>query len=121
MANYRETDVAGVSWVRCRAVTIINPIEGTIEPNSMPSVPSVPTAYFQEEKVISIDGVRTLIDSGSCSKKFNATEVINLRNPDTGELTGVTSSHAELYSILYSLYLQTAIERDEKGPTIGNP
>ena len=112
MANYKETDLAGVSWVRCRAVTIINPIEGTIDP-SIPNAPSVPTAYFQEEKVISIDGVRTLIDSGSCFKKFNSTEVINLRNPDTGELTGGTSSHAELYSILYSLYLQTAIERDE--------
>lgn len=111
MANYRETNLTGVSWVRCRAITINNPIEGTMDPNN--SLPDVPVAYFQEEKVISIDGVRNLVSAGYCSRKFTPTDVINLRDPDTGELTGATSSHSELYKLLYSLYLQTALERDE--------
>ena len=111
MANYKETDLAGVSWIRCRTVTIVNPMVGTIDIGT--KQPSVPTAYFQEEKVISIDGSKTLVDIGSCQKKFNPSEVINIRNPDTGELTGNTSSHGDLYKVLYSLYLQTALERDE--------
>jgi hypothetical protein len=33
-------------------------------------------------------------------------------NPETGEATGATVTHAELYAILFSLYMQTAVERD---------
>lgn len=33
-------------------------------------------------------------------------------NPETGEPTGATVTHGELYAILYSLYMQTALERD---------
>ena len=113
MANYKQTNLAGVSWVRCRNITITNPISGTVDTTKIgPNNFLVPTAYFQEEKVISIDGVQNTIDMGSCQKQFNPTEVINLRNPETGELTGGTVIHAELYVILYSLYLQTAEARD---------
>lgn len=110
MANYKETNLAGVSWIRCRNITITNPIAGSMEPGN--EIAAIPTAYFQEEKVISIDGVQSTIDSGSCLRQFNPTEIINLRNPDTNELTGTTMTHAELYVILYSLYLQTAEARD---------
>ena len=110
MANYKETDLAGVSWVRCKNITITNPLDGTMQLGGL--VPLVPTAYFQEEKVISIDGVQNTLDVGSCFKKFNPVEPITLVNPETGGPIGTTVSHEELYVILYSLYLQTAQERD---------
>ena len=118
MANYKETDLVGVSWIRCRNITITNPMAGTID--QITKQPNIPTAYFQEEKVISIDGTKTFIDIGNCSKKFTPTEVINLRDPDTGELTGATSSHSELYKLLNSLYLQTALERDQANTSTGS-
>lgn len=110
MANYKETNLAGVSWVRCKNITITNPIAGAVESGSLK--PLIPTAYFKEEKVISIDGIQNTIDVGICYKSFNPTDVINLRNPETGELIGTTATHEELYVLLYSLYLQTAEERD---------
>lgn len=110
MANYKEVDLAGVSWIRCRNITITNPVTGTIGPTT--GNLTVPTAYFQEEKVLSIDGVQNTIDVGSCVKQFNPTDIINIRNPETGELVGTTATHGDLYVLLYSLYLQTALERD---------
>lgn len=99
--NYKETNLSGTSWTRCRCVTIVNPLTG-----------GAPTAYFQEEKVISIDGAQTTVDAGSCGKAFNAGDAIPLLDPTTSNPTGSTVTHAELYAILYSLYMQTATARD---------
>jgi hypothetical protein len=41
-----------------------------------------------------------------------AANVGKMLNPETGEATGATVTHAELYAILFSLYMQTAVERD---------
>lgn len=116
--NYKQTNLAGTSWVRCKSISITNPLPGGTEV-SYDSItkrqiltPIVPTAYFQEEKVISIDDVQNTIDIGICTKKFNPTDIINLRNPETGGLVGTTATHGDLYVLLYSLYLQTAEERD---------
>jgi len=99
--NYKQTELAGTSWVRCRAVTINNPLtDGT------------PMAYFQEEKVVSVEGSNLRVDSGACSKAFDPAGTITLINPETGEPTGETVTHADLYAILFSLYMQTALERD---------
>lgn len=112
--NYKETTLAGVSWVRCKLITITNPLAGT---SPLDGQSYVPMADFYEEKVISIDGVQTKVDSGSCQKVFDAASAIQILNPLTGEATGGTITHAELYTILFSLYLQTATERDQ----ISNP
>lgn len=111
MANYKETSLSGVSWVRCRNITITNPIAGTMEV-SLVSTPAVPTAYFQEEKVVYIDGAQSTIDVGSCIKQFIPTDIIIIKDPETGVATGAVMTHAELYTVLYSLYIQTALERD---------
>lgn len=100
--NYKESTLTGTSWTRCRCVTITNPLAGT----------TPPTAYFQEERVVEIDGGNTTMDASSCSKPFDPASVITMLNPITGLPTGTTTTHGELYAILYSLYMQTAIERD---------
>ena len=119
--NYKETGLSGTSWVRCNSLTIRNPIVGTTEMKSNPVtrileiVPANPTISFQEEKVISIDGTQSIIPipNITCSAEFDAVNgSIQLRNPETGDLLGTSVSHQELYVILYSLYLQTALARD---------
>jgi hypothetical protein len=92
--------------MRCRCVTITNPLL------NVAGQAAGPVAYFQEEKVISMDNTQTTVDSGACQKAFDIASVIPILNPTTGEPTGTSVTHAELYTILYSLYMQTAKERD---------
>jgi hypothetical protein len=108
--NYKETTLSGTSWTRCRCVTITNPLADTeFDKNNNPLGP---VAYFQEQKVISIDGAQTTVDAGSCRKAFDPAATIPMLDPATGETTGSSVTHGELYAILFSLYMQTAVERD---------
>ena len=113
--NYKETSLAGTSWVRCRAITITNPLAGTEELDHT-GQPIGPTAHFTEEKVVTMEGADLRIPAGSCSKPFSPTDTITLLDPATGEATGATVTHAALYGILFSLYMQTAVERDVTNP-----
>ena len=110
--NYKQTTISGTSWTRCRTVTITNPLPGHGPVQGITGVEQGPTAFFQEEKVVSIDGVQSTSDTGSCRKAFDPVATIPMLNPETGEATGATVTHAELYAILFSLYMQTAVERD---------
>ena len=114
--NYKETALAGTSWVRCRAITITNPLAGTEETDQRTGLLVGPTAFFTEEKVVTMDGADLRVPSGYCSKAFNPEDTITLINPETGEVTGATVTHGALYEILYSLYMQTALERDTLTP-----
>lgn len=111
--NYRESNITGSTWVRCRAVTITNPHESQLVPPG-PLTPGVsPTAYFQEEQVVTLPNNEAILrDIGACQKAFNPGATIPLLDPATGQPTGTTVTHGELYAILYSLYIQTATERD---------
>lgn len=100
MPNYQQSTVTGTAWTRCRLVNIINPLN------------SRPCAVFVEERAMTIDGQVITNDAGNVARGFDQAQSIPLRNPETGELTGASVSQGELYTILYSLYMQTAIERD---------
>jgi hypothetical protein len=99
-------------------VTITNPLPGSPEwVQASATSPINPSrapqrAYFSEEKIIAIDGTNSSVDAGGCMKPFDPAASIPMRNPETGELTGETVLQAELYTILYSLYMQTALARD---------
>ena len=110
--NYKKTTATGTSWVRCRAITITNPLAGAEDADPFTRLPIGPTAHFTEEKVLSLDGANVQLPAGSCSKVFNPADTITLLDPTTGEPTGEAVTHAALYGILFSLYMQTAIERD---------
>ena len=110
--NYQQTTVSGTSWVRCKSITISNPLAGHEEVRPITGETIGPAAVFTEEKVITLDGADIRTDFGSCAKAFDPATLITLLNPDTGLPTGATVSHGELYVILYSLYIQTAAERD---------
>lgn len=111
--NYRESNITGSTWVRCRAVTITNPHESQLVAPGPLSTGVQPTAYFQEEQVVTLPNNQVILrDLGSCQKAFSPSAVIPLLDPTTGLPTGTTVTHGELYAILYSLYIQTATERD---------
>lgn len=100
MADYKEQSISGNQWQRCRAVTITNPHGGQ------------PMAYFQEEALVVLGADTIQRDVGSCQAAFNPAAEIPLLDPTTLLPTGATTTHAALYQILFSLYMQAATERD---------
>lgn len=110
--NYKETNLAGTSWTRCKSITITNPLAGE---SPLPGVIPVlkPIALFYEESITQLaEGTTFKRDLGYCSTEFNPVSTIALIDLDTGNPTGENITHAELYRILYSLYMQVALARD---------
>lgn len=100
MTNYKESSTTGTKWRRCETVTIRNTLN------------TVPCILFVEEDVAQIANTVMHNHVGVLVKEFSPTNTIQLLDPSSGEPTGDTLSHGELYTILYSLYIQTARERD---------
>jgi len=106
MANYKEITGTGTSWRRAKKVIIDNPAH-----SSLPK-----TALFIEEDAVSINEKIISTDAGSVTAYFNPQDGIELRDPQTGEKTGVIVGQTYLYQLLYSLYMQTAENRDNYKP-----
>ncbi len=104
MAQYQEQTGQGQIWQRCYSIAVDNPLGGQA------------TITFNEEKVLSMGDQVVKTPHTMCRKKFNAQMTFPLRNPQTGDLTGQTMTHLELYNILYSLYMHTAQQRDGTVP-----
>lgn len=102
MPNYKESDVSGVAWQRCHTVTIQNALE------------LQKSIDFQEEQVIDIGGKIYHEWVAGCSKQFDPEASFPILDVQSGADTGQTMSHAQLYQALYSLYMQTAKERDNQ-------
>ena len=100
MPNYNEQSGTGQSWQRCNNVMISNPLDGT------------PYAVFQEEIVVQMGPNKLRQPLTSCSKLFEPTTMVDIIDPSTGNATGEQFSHYDLYVYLYSLYINTAKERD---------
>lgn len=99
--DYKETNVSGSSWTRARSLHIENPHDRT--PNIL---------IFEED--ILVLGERTIVQP---STQLNVaiedmSEMIPLRNPENGELTGDEVPIAAVYQALYSFYWMKALERD---------
>lgn len=100
MPNYNESSISGSVWQRCHTVVVNNQIKQT------------PVITFQEEKVIVLEGDDIHQGVDGCSKPFSPTGTFPMLDPETNLPTGQTMTHSELYAVLYSLYMQTALERD---------
>ncbi len=101
MADYQAKEVTGHEWQRCYRVVVTNNRNST------------PTITFEEQKVIVLPDREVIQNCDSCSASYDPTGAIEVRNPETGEKMGYTVTQAELYAIVYSLYIQTATARDE--------
>lgn len=103
MSKYRETTLAGSSYVRANQVIIRNEIDAK-------------GITFQETEVINLDNGENISKSaGSLSETLtaeNALTEFDLLNPETNAPTGATMSYQDLYAAVYSLYFKLALERD---------
>jgi hypothetical protein len=99
MPNYKQTTVSGESWQRCYSVTMRNPLEGAKQ------------VVFAEETVVDVGGQQTRFPATGCFQAFDADGEFPLLDPVTGLQVG-TATHAQVYALLYSLYMDTAAKRD---------
>lgn len=104
MPDYKEVNVEARKWQRCKTITIENPYQGQA------------AVHMAEEEMADIGGNLVARGVPGMSFPFNPQEIIQLRNPSTGEPSGATVSMAEVYAILWSLYIGKAIERDTPPP-----
>lgn len=103
--DYRQQTAEATTWRRARQVVIANERD------------AVPSVVFKEEDVVRLisgEEYRTP-SAGFVAGTFNPTEQFPLVNPSTGETTGTTATHADLYVLLHSLYLHLAAQRDASG------
>lgn len=105
MPLYREKPLDGSRvWTRCWQVVIDNPKD---EP---------PRVTFQEERVFDVsaaDEQVMRVPVQGCHADVDLEHgAFPLLDPETGEPTGASMSHAQLYVALYSLYFATALARD---------
>lgn len=107
--DYKFQEGSATSWRRAYSVNIQNPTGGS------------PSILFHEEDVFSMGGeliTRPVISPGLLGV-FDASAEIPLVNPETGDLTGQTATHQDLYVLLHSLYMQLARERDAREAAAG--
>ena len=92
-----QAPLAGESYRRCNQVVIDNPLGGA------------PTVTFGQETIIGTGGGHTAhIPLSPLPMAFSAGGVVPIVNPATGEATGASVSHAEIYALIYSAYLAAA-------------
>ena len=107
MANYKESTITGSKWVRCHSIVINNPLQIN---NASPTV-----SFFEQEIFNVGDDVvfkNITIPNGLCVG-FDPSATIEAYNPITLEKTGTTFTHGELYTLLFSAYMDAAAKRDE--------
>lgn len=101
MSKYKQTEVAGESYVRAMNTNIDHRLD------------QVPIVTFQEEKIVTLGNdvihqyqgnLRVTVDN------FDAE--FPLVNPATGEDTGVMATAADVYAMLHSYYMFKATQRD---------
>ena len=101
MANYKESTVAGSSYVRARLVSFSNE-EGTN-----------PYVTFIEEEVIQLADKKVKQAAGKLFEAFDAAKTFPKFDAVTGELsTTETMTHQDLFLWLHGLYLSLAYVRD---------
>ena len=115
--NYKQDNVVGTTWTRCRAIVISNPLPGKGDKDIVTGVTKGPSCSFNEEIVLSINNEVQTINSGAFSVDFNPDNIITLIDTNTGSNTGETITHAKLYQIFYSLYMENALKRDNTQET----
>ncbi|KAA0888777.1 hypothetical protein [Oryzomonas rubra] len=98
--NYKESPVTGTQWQRSCRTVVENPCGGT------------PSVLFVEETATQLgDKVITQL-CGNITAPFDAAKTFPALDPSTGQATGASYTHQEVYNILFSLYMAEAAARD---------
>lgn len=101
MSKYNQSAISGEEYTRCNVITITNPLDRN------------PSISFNETVVTVLPNRVIENTAGNIIIAFDAAKVIPLRNPETGELTGQSITHTDMYVALYSAYIAEAMARDE--------
>jgi hypothetical protein len=101
MADYKETDVSGVAWQRAYQILILNPLG------------ELPTVRYDEEQVINLNNEQIKQFVGNLGYTVDPLGIIELRDPETLELTGETIPVATVHEALFSDYINRAMARDD--------
>ena len=99
-SEYQETIVNGSAYIRARKVLIEYQLD------------QIPVVTFVRERVMTIGSEVLHTPVVNVSGTYNPTSEIALRDPDTGELTNETMTHAQMFQALYSLFYQLSTEAD---------
>jgi hypothetical protein len=100
MADYKEQTVLGTSWQRAWQITIANTLGGP------------PSVCYNEESVINLNDGQIRQMLGSINYTIDPEGIIELRDPETLELTGETIPVSLVHQALLSDYINRALERD---------
>ncbi len=100
MPNYKETTATGTQYVRCNHIAINNPL------NEQSMV------VFNEQTVLFLGDETIVRSADGCQLLVEPAAEITVLDPATNLPTGEVVTHGRLYQLLYSAYIQTALERD---------
>ena len=100
MADYNQQTVSGTSWQRAYQILILNPLG------------QAPTVRYDEEQVINLNNEQIKQFVGNLGYTLDPLGIIELRDPETLELTGETIPVATVHVALLSDYINRALERD---------
>lgn len=106
MADYNESTIAGTKWQRCWNVQIFNRLDTT------------PIIVFMEEVVASLGNGEFMSKevNDRLATLFDPNAVVPVYDPTTLQPTGATFTHAQLYGMLFSAYIDAAKKRDNPVP-----
>jgi hypothetical protein len=89
-----QKPIAGESYIRCPQVIIDNRLGAT------------PSVTFHRESVIGIEGGSVMRQPMSPREiALDPASVVQILNPETGEATGQTVTHGEIYALIYSVFV----------------
>lgn len=108
--NYRESTGSATSWRRANCVIITNPLNNL----------AAASVSFTEEDVMQKGDFIVTRPAEGISATFDPNGTFDLLDPATGAVIRQVT-HMELYTILYSLYISLAVERDNARQTLQNP
>lgn len=101
MPNYKQNAVTGETYQRANQVVVDNPLGGT------------PRISFLEQEVITLSDGRVILNQvPGCGIDFNAGDTFPLVDPATDLPTGESVTHADLQTMIYSLYKQLRTQAD---------
>lgn len=100
MPSYSKVAAEAVTFRRCVRVEISNPLGGTA------------VIQFYEEDVYVVDGVTVSRPVTPISVSVVPTTPIDVYDPSTGQPTGASITHSDVYAYLYSAYMASALARD---------
>lgn len=99
--DYKESAVSGTSWQRAVRVVVENPYNGA------------PSINFVEEKAINLGDKVITQPIANLSCPFDPQATFPGLDPSTGLPVGRDITHAEVYVLLFSLYMDLAKKRDD--------